>query len=618
MSKIFIEEAEKYEREGDLSKAILSLKKALQLEPENYIIQLELGNLCTSNKEFEEAAGYFRRCLYQFKDNVDIKNALCFSLTSFGNEYYLESKFKLSEACFEEVLEYEKNNWVYYYNLANTQDKLNKISIAYENYQKAIQLNPNDADLWNNNGNAERKLGYLDKAVISYQNALKIKPDLFHSLVHLTHQKQHMCNWHDINKYFQKICTIVNTKTEALISPFAFVANPLSSPQDQLICANQWIQNHFKDQPFKKEKWRQKNKIRIGYLSSDFKLHPLYFLIRDVIKYHNRDIFDIYAYDASPHENTNERNTLISLFDYYRDISSLNDEKAVNLINNDEIDIFIDLTGYTNNSRAFIAPQLKNTTTINWLGYPGTMGLTQEKPLYDYILADEFIIPKNDEKYYAETILRLPFAYQPNIENRAHLKQKNRKDYGIPENAFVYCAFNQSFKITELIFKAWLTLLEKYPKSILWLTYSNTWATDNLRDYADKHSVNPERIIFATRVPNDEHIARHALADVYLDTLPYNAHTSASDALSMNLPIVTLKGDTFASRVAGSLLHSLNLDELITEDIENYIHCASRLTEDLKYRQDVICRLNEAKKTSPIFQPQLFVKTLESVYQNLI
>jgi protein O-GlcNAc transferase len=618
MSKIFIEEAEKYEREGDLSKAILSLKKALQLEPENYIIQLELGNLCTSNKQFEEAAGYFRRCLYQFKDNVDIKNALCFSLTSLGNEYYLESKFKLSEACFEEVLEYEKNNWVYYYNLANTQDKLNKISIAYENYQKAIQLNPNDADLWNNNGNAERKLGYLDKAVISYQNALKIKPDLFHSLVHLTHQKQHMCNWHDINKYFQKICTIVNTKTEALISPFAFVANPLSSPQDQLICANQWIQNHFKDQPFKKEKWRQKNKIRIGYLSSDFKLHPLYFLIRDVIKYHNRDIFDIYAYDASPHENTNERNTLISLFDYYRDISSLNDEKAVNLINNDEIDIFIDLTGYTNNSRAFIAPQLKNTTTINWLGYPGTMGLTQEKPLYDYILADEFIIPKNDEKYYAETILRLPFAYQPNIENRAHLKQKNRKDYGIPENAFVYCAFNQSFKITELIFKAWLTLLEKYPKSILWLTYSNTWATDNLRDYADKHSVNPERIIFATRVPNDEHIARHALADVYLDTLPYNAHTSASDALSMNLPIVTLKGDTFASRVAGSLLHSLNLDELITEDIENYIHCASRLTEDLKYRQDVICRLNEAKKTSPIFQPQLFVKTLESVYQNLI
>jgi protein O-GlcNAc transferase len=618
MSKIFIEEAEKYEREGDLSKAILSLKKALQLEPENYIIQLELGNLCTSNKQFEEAAGYFRRCLYQFKDNVDIKNALCFSLTSLGNEYYLESKFQLSEECFEEVLEYEKNNWVYYYNLANTQDKLNKISIAYENYQKAIQLNPNDADLWNNNGNAERKLGYLDKAVISYQNALKIKPDLFHSLVHLTHQKQHMCNWHDINKYFQKICTIVNTKTEALISPFAFVANPLSSPQDQLICANQWIQNHFKDQPFKKEKWRQKNKIRIGYLSSDFKLHPLYFLIRDVIKYHNRDIFDIYAYDASPHENTNERNTLISLFDYYRDISSLNDEKAVNLINNDEIDIFIDLTGYTNNSRAFIAPQLKNTTTINWLGYPGTMGLTQEKPLYDYILADEFIIPKNDEKYYAETILRLPFAYQPNIENRAHLKQKNRKDYGIPENAFVYCAFNQSFKITELIFKAWLTLLEKYPKSILWLTYSNTWATDNLRDYADKHSVNPERIIFATRVPNDEHIARHALADVYLDTLPYNAHTSASDALSMNLPIVTLKGDTFASRVAGSLLHSLNLDELITEDIENYIHCASRLTEDLKYRQDVICRLNEAKKTSPIFQPQLFVKTLESVYQNLI
>jgi len=618
MSKKFIEEAEKFEREGDLSKAIHSLKKALQIEPKNYIIQIELGNLCASNKQFEEAAGYFRRSLYQFKDNVDIKNALCFSLTSLGNEYYLKSKFQLSEACFEEVLEYEKNNWVYYYNLANTQDKLNKISKAYENYQKAIKLNPNDADLWNNNGNSERKLGYLDKAVKSYQNALKIKPDLFHALVHLTHQKQHMCDWYEIDQYLQKICSIVQTNAEALISPFAFIANPLSSPQDQLSCATQWTQNHFKDRVFTKGKWKRKNKVRIGYLSSDFKLHPLYFLIRDVIKYHNRNIFEIYAYDASPHENTNERKTLVKLFDYYRDISSLNDEKAVSLINDDEIDIFIDLTGYTNNSRAFIAPQLKNTSTINWLGYPGTMGLTQEKPLYDYILADHFIIPENDENYYAETILRLPFAYQPNIENRAHLNQKNREDYGIPENAFVYCAFNQSFKITELIFKAWLTLLEKYPKSILWLTYSNAWSTRNLKDYANKYGINPERIIFASRAPNDEHIARHALADLYLDTLPYNAHTSASDALSMNLPIVTLKGNTFASRVAGSLLHSLNLDELITENIENYIRCASRLTEDLKYRQDIIYRLNDAKKSSPIFQPKLFVKTLESIYLNLV
>ncbi len=353
-------------------------------------------------------------------------------------------------------------------------------------------------------------------------------------------------------------------------------------------------------------------------MSSDFKLHPLYFLIRDVIKYHDRDIFDIYAYDASPNENTNERTTLISLFDHYRDISSTNDGSAVTLINHDEIDILIDLTGYTNNSRAFIAPQLKNTITINWLGYPGTMGFTGEKSLYEFILADDFIIPKSDEKYYAESILRLPFAYQPNIENRSQSNEKNRQDYGIPSDAFVYCAFNQSFKITEVIFKAWLTLLQKYPKSILWLTHSNKWASDQLKSYAEKHGIKSERIIFATRVPNEEHIARHALADIYLDTLPYNAHTSASDALSMNLPIVTIKGKTFPSRVAGSLLHSLNLDELITEDIESYIRCASKLTEDSTYRQDLIQRLKDAKSTSPNFQPRLFVKKLESIYQEII
>ncbi|HAP04221.1 MAG TPA: glycosyltransferase, partial [Methylophilaceae bacterium] len=341
MSKIFIEEAKKYEREGDLSKAISLLKKVLQLEPENYIIHLELGNLCTSNNQFEEAAGYFRRCLYQFKDNLDIKNALCFSLSSLGNEYYLDSKFQLSEACFEETILYEKYNWVYYYNLANTQDKLNKISKAYENYQKAIRLNSNDADLWNNNGNAERKLGYLDKAVISYQNALKIKPDLFHALAHLTHQKQHMCNWDHIDQYFQKICSIVNENPEALISPFGFIANPLSSPQDQLLCANHWVQNHFKKLPISKDEREKKDKIRIGYLSSDFKLHPLYFLIRDVIKYHSRDKYEIYGYDASPKESTQERKLIISLFDYHRDILSVDDEKAAALIEQDKIDILI-------------------------------------------------------------------------------------------------------------------------------------------------------------------------------------------------------------------------------------------------------------------------------------
>ena len=618
MSKSLINLAKKYEEEGDLVSAIEVLTKGLQAKPNDLFIQIELGNLCALNKQFVDAVGYFRNSYMAFKDNLDIRNALCFSLSELGNAYQIQSQFSLAEACFEEAIQYEKNNWTYYYNLANAKDKLQKRDEAYQCYQKALNLNEQDADLWNNLGNAERELGHLDKAVASYERALTINPLLFHAYLHLAHQKQHMCDWQGIDQLFQKICSIVNTNPAALISPFAFISNPFSSSQEQMVCANQWTQNHFKAQSFQKGSWERKNKIRIGYLSSDFKLHPLYFLIRDVIKYHDRDIFDIYAYDASPNENTNERTTLISLFDHYRDISSTNDGSAVTLINHDEIDILIDLTGYTNNSRAFIAPQLKNTITINWLGYPGTMGFTGEKSLYEFILADDFIIPKSDEKYYAESILRLPFAYQPNIENRSQSNEKNRQDYGIPLDAFVYCAFNQSFKITEVIFKAWLTLLQKYPKSILWLTHSNKWASDQLKIYAEKHGIKSERIIFATRVPNEEHIARHALADIYLDTLPYNAHTSASDALSMNLPIVTLKGKTFPSRVAGSLLHSLNLDELITEDIESYIRCASKLTEDSTYRQDLIQRLKEAKSTSPNFQPRLFVKKLESIYQEII
>lgn len=618
MSKNFLDEARDYEEKGDLFNAILTLKKALQLEPKNLIIQINLGNLCVSNKQFEEAAGYFRRCYRYFRSNPEIKDALCFSLTAFGNENYLRLKFELSEACFEEVLEYEKNNWVYYYNLANTQDKLNESLKAYKNYQKAIELNPDDADLWNNKGNIERKLGYLDKAVSSYKRALTISPDLSHTQVHLAHQKQHMCDWENIEPIFKNISSTIRADSKALIPPFAYLSNIFTSPSNQLQCASQWAQNNLHIKRVTKQKKQKKNPIHIGYLSSDFKLHPLYFLMRDVIRYHDRKNFTIFAYDSSPKEKSIERKTFLSFFDHVKDISFLDDEKAANLIDQDDIDILVDLTGYTNNSRAFIAPQLKSAITINWLGFPGTMGFFQERSLYDYILADEFIIPREDEKYYAESIIRFPFPYQPNNADRSQINKKTRQDYNLPDDAIVYCAFNQSFKISEIIFNTWLGFLKQYPKSILWLTHSNNWATDNLKKYAEKSGVLPERIIFASRVTNTEHIARHALADIYLDTLPYNAHTSASDALSMDLPIVTIIGNTFSSRVAGSLLHSLDLDELITKNLEEYIKCVAKLTEDLNYRKNIIERLKKAKINSAIFKPQLFVKNLEEIYQKLI
>ena len=299
MSKTLMDQAKKFEEDGDLQGAIEALKKALQAEPENLIIQLELGNLSVLNKQYKDAVGYFRHCYVAYKDNSDIKDALCFSLSELGNEYQNKSQFSLSETCFEEIIQYEKNHWAYYYNLANAKNRLQKKSEAYQYFQKALSLNDKDADLWNNMGNVERELGYLDKAVASYKRALDINPDLFHAYLHLTHQKQHMCDWQEINQFFQKICSVVNTNPDALISPFAFVSNPFSSSEEQLICSNRWTQNHFKSQSFKKTKANKKNKIRIGYLSSDFKLHPLYFLIRDIIKYHDRDIFDIYAYDAS-------------------------------------------------------------------------------------------------------------------------------------------------------------------------------------------------------------------------------------------------------------------------------------------------------------------------------
>ena len=297
----------------------------------------------------------------------------------------------------------------------------------------------------------------------------------------------------------------------------------------------------------------------------------------------------------------------------------MNDEKVIGLMKEEMVDILIDLTGYTQNSRSFLAAQRPAKFHINWLGYPGTMGGLDKKPLYDYLLADKYVIPDSEKSNYAEDIMYLSGCYQPNIANRPSLRDVTKKDYGFKNSEFIFASFGQSLKITKDMFSVWMRLLQKVPNSILWLLTSNNACETNLRSFAkDEFQITEDRIIFAKKVDFDEHVQRHQIIDLFLDTFPYNAHTSASDALWAGCPIISLSGETFASRVAGSILSEIGCPELIVSSIAEY----EEMAIDLAIHPDKLSRLKQKvlaqKESSNLFKPKNFTLDLERKLINLM
>ena len=535
-------------------------QQALLSNPKDLEAQVNCGNLCVELHRYEEAAGYFRRLARILKTNSDVRNALCYALQALGNEAHAQGRFSSAEACFQEALEYQPTNAAYLYNLGNAQRELGKAKEAAVQFQKTIQLTPYDADAYNNLGNVQRELGQLELAITSYQKALDLNPKLYHAKVHLVHQKQHICDWNELNTDISEIRDWVKNIPEAQISPFAFLAMPSTTAEEQRLCANNWVNNRYstlvkmgEQLNFKHDLAGKNQKIRIGYLSADFRLHPLAFLISELLELHDRAHFEIIAFSYGINDKSNARIRLEKAFDEFYDIGNLTEIDSAIKINAHKINILVDLTGFTQTSRSGIAALRPAPINVNWLGFPGTMGSTGNgKPLFDFILTDGFITPPNEANQFAEQLVLLPHSYQPNDRKRPIGKSPSRLSCNLPAEAFVFCCFNQTFKITSDVFAVWLRLLKAVPNSVFWLLDCNQWAKQNLINTAKSNGINADRFIFAPRVSIADHLARHIHADLFLDTLPYNAHTTCSDALWMGLPVFTCVGDTFSARVAGS------------------------------------------------------------------
>jgi predicted O-linked N-acetylglucosamine transferase (SPINDLY family) len=473
-----------------------------------------------------------------------------------------------------------------------------------------LSLSPDFAVAWANKGNTLKDLGLYDDAITHYDKALSLSPNIDWVYGDLVDVKLKICSWSDLTPLLEMISKKV-IENENVSQPFSI----LTLNDDARIhkkSAEIYTQSKYplNSALGKITKLPRNEKIRIAYFSADFKHHPVALLIAELFEIHDKSQFEIYAFSLVKACDA-MRDRLQRAFDHFIDAEEMSDSAVAKLARDNSIDIAIDLSGFTQDSRAGIFSYRAAPIQVNYLGYPSTMGADY----IDYIIADKTLVPSESQSHYSEKIAYLPNSYQVNDRGRLISgRQFTKQELGLPENGFVFCCFNNSFKILPSTFGNWMRILKAVEGSVVWLLRDNSRAVENLKKEAQNHGVDPKRLIFADRMPLPEHLARHRQADLFLDTLPYNAHTTASDALWAGLPVLTLVGRSFASRVAASLLNAIGLTELITSSQEEYEALALDLATDPQKIALIKRKLADNRLTSPLFDTPLFTKHLEAAY----
>jgi predicted O-linked N-acetylglucosamine transferase (SPINDLY family) len=451
------------------------------------------------------------------------------------------------------------------------------------------------------------------RAEAALTRCLELDPTQLEAAQHLIALRQTQCRWPVL------IDTARLSKRDLLkmISPLSLAAYR-DDAMFQLAAAHHYHLKHNVQEPATAGQWVRPDdagsrRLRIGYLSSDLRAHAIGYLTAEVYALHDRNTIEIFLYYCGPVSEDALQQRIRGSADHWTDISKMTDRQAASCIVRDEIDILVDLNGYTKDARTKVVALRPAPIIVNWLGFPGSMGT----PYHHYIIADEVIIPPESESFYSEKVLRLP-CYQPNDRHReVDAAAPSRAAAGLPEDATVFCCFNGQNKITEQVFNAWIEILEAVPESVLWLLSTRAATSEDLKARAVGKGISAARIIFADRRWNAGHLARYPLADLFLDTFPYGAHTTASDALWMGVPVLTCTGQSFASRVCSSLLHAASMPDLVTNTLAEYKRAAITIGLDRHKQQDLKNRLRRSVRTSRLFDTPALVRHLEALYQDM-
>ena len=488
---------------------------------------------------------------------------------------------------------------------------LGRYGDALESYDRALAASPNLAEARSNRGVILQELGRAEEAVADFQRLVEVQPDYDYARGHLLHARQHSCDWRHFEADVARLTELVRTGKRAAL-PFELLAIS-GSAADQLQCARIHAADKYPAAP--RAAWNGERydheRIRVAYLSADFQAHATSFLMAGLFEAHDRTRFETTAISFGPDTEDDMRARLRRAFGRFIDAPNQSSHETAKLLRELEIDVAVDLKGYTASGRVDILSHRAAPVQVSYLGYPGTLGAEY----VDYVLADRTVIPEEQQSFYTEKVVYLPDSYQVNDSRRPVAGDApTRAEVGLPERGFVYCSFNNSYKITPAIFDVWMRLLLRTEGSVLWLLEDNAAAVRNLRREAERRGVAAARLVFAPRVTPSEHLARHQLANLFLDTLPYNAHTTASDALWAGVPVLTCLGTAFAGRVAASLLESVGLPELVTPSLEQYEELALKLAHDGGLLTGLAGRLARNRATRPLFDTDRMRRHIEAAY----
>jgi protein O-GlcNAc transferase len=586
------------------SEALSSYDKAIELKAGDPDAHCNRGLVLLKLKRPEEALSSFDRA-------IDLNPGYADAYSNRGSALLQLYRTDESLESLEKAIELNPRCAEAFLNRGLLLAHLEQQGPALDSFDRAILLKPDYPEAYFNRGNALKRLNRPDEALASFDNVLRQKPNHRFAFSSTAAAACACCHWERTKEIADSIDLAV-AQGRRLMSPFTLLAFP-SGGATQLRNAQNFLRHAFADPhlPLWQGNPYQHDKIRVAYVSADFRVHAVAQLAVELFELHDRNRFEIIALSVGPNDQSAMRQRLIGAFDQFHDVRDKSDSEAAHLVRDMEIDIAVDLNGFTDGSRLDIFARRPAPIQATYLGYPGTTGAD----FIDYVIADPVIAPFSQQEFYTEKIVHLPRCYQPNDrKRRIALIAPSRSVAGLPQRGFVFCCFNNTYKLTAEMFDVWMRLLKAVDGSVFWLLNDNATMKRNLEAEAEARGVAANRLVFAERLPIDQHLARHMLADLFVDTLPYNAHTTASDALWAGLPLVTCLGETFQGRVAASILHAIGLPELIASSLDEYEQLALRLARNPGELRAIKAKLQANRLTYPLFDTDRFARGIEAAY----
>jgi protein O-GlcNAc transferase len=584
------------------SDALIAYEQALSLRPAFVEACIGRGNVYVEVKRYDEA-------LVAYDGAISVRPDQAEAWAGRGNALAAMQQDGEALAAYDRAVALKSDSPEGWLGRGNIFFKRKQYQDALRSYERALALNSDCAAAWLSYGSALLEFNEYDRAFVAYDKAATLDPELNYAQGHGLFAKLNMCDWTSLEANTRELLRGVREQ-KAVSVPFALLSVP-STPSEQRQCAERYVKDHPMFAPIWHGELYAHDRVRIAYLSADFRDHPVAYLIAGVFEHHDRSRFEVTGLSFGPDQNSAMRSRVACAFERFIDVQTQSDAEIAEIMRRLEIDIAVDLMGYTQGARLGIFGRRPAPIQANYLGYPGTTGAT----FIDYILADSTVIPAEDFDFYSERVIWLPDSYQANDDKRQTSdRNSTRAESGLPQDAFVFCCFNRAYKITPEVFDIWMRLLAAKPNSVLWLLETNSRAAANLRRRAEQRGIAANRLIFAPNMPQAGHLARSRHADLFLDTLPYNAHTTASDALWAGVPVLTCVGKTFAGRVAASLLQAIGLPELITASLKDYEALASKLAQEPSLLQSIRAKLERNRNSHPLFNTARLTRHLEAAY----